>query len=791
VALAAGLMAPGGPLAANNAQVAGLDLGEWRRRLDEAEERVLAGEFRQGIEVLQKVVEFGQERLLVLEAPEGAENAVEGVAARAPEGVVRLGPARPAANAPGVNPRAAGGVPSGAVYVPAAELARRRLAALPAEGLRVYRELYEARARRLLEASRRDEDAGELERVAELYPLTAAGVEARLALAQAEYAHGRFRRALGLLRELPADLEKLEDAPGPHPPAGAADPSPGRAELGQSAAFLSLAVFRALGDAGGYAAARQRYLELSSGGAAKAPAAAAEPVDARLADLELHLAAAAPLDCIPAPFPAQEASRADSTIRPARLPELEGGPGEYVLEWVNPHWARGTGIAPLEATYNAGHFPDETRHQIFFPALVEGGLPGPLAKQPAILVPGVFHLWMLELEGGKLAARVAKPAAPPQANTFQERSDSPLYVAVVDEDAIYVHGIQDLVVSKQYMRYQITMDIPTRGLAAYDRATGRPRWDTRALFMGSPEDPRPVSIVTPPLVCGERIYVGGVFQAGFYNAMAAALDARTGQAIWKRTLASNQVELTMFGEPAREPLATLLLEREGILYHVTQLGAVASLEARSGRVLWVTTYDAMAITPTLEPLPNLRDIVWGPAAPLFVDGVLYAAPRDSIYLYAWDTGLRSAPESRPGRVLAKHYNVGGKMRDVLGYRQGRIYLSGPGGVQALETSRVGTGANFVRLDSSKLALGGRRAIGRAALAEQGVVFTSQEHLQLVDYDLGQVVDLTQHPFSEEPFLSQYGSGAGNVTLWKGRVIVTSRDLAASFVPRQRVPGREF
>ena len=67
----------------------------------------------------------------------------------------------------------------------------------------------------------------------------------------------------------------------------------------------------------------------------------------------------------------------------------------------------------------------------------------------------------------------------------------------------------------------------------------------------------------------------------------AALHPRTGRVLWRTHIASNQLELTMFGEPAREPFSGVIIENEGILYHVTQFGVVAALNAENGNLLWV------------------------------------------------------------------------------------------------------------------------------------------------------------------------------------------------------------
>ena len=219
---------------------------------------------------------------------------------------------------------------------------------------------------------------------------------------------------------------------------------------------------------------------------------------------------------------------------------------------------------------------------------------------------------------------------------------------------------------------------------------------------------------------------------------------------------------------------------------------MAALDAEDGSIRWLGTYDTISITPTMGPLPELRDTGWGANVPMLVDGVLYVAPRDSHSLYAFDTGLRAragaerqrAPQ--PGRILQRFLNLSGKLRDLVGYRGGRLYFTGPGGVVALDISSIPTGGRFTLFPARGGAGRSVAVLGKAAMTDRGIAFTTRTHLQLIDYGLSRVQNLTRGPFPR----SQYGKYPGNVCVRDGKVIVTSRDMISAFAPSQ-LTGEEF
>lgn len=734
-------------------QIAAIDGGRWTRRFEEAESAVAAGDHRRAVDLLREAVEFGVDRLVPLER--GGEDD-------------RLQSAN-------------------VVYITAAEAARRLIAALPPEGLEIYRRAEEPRARALFARAALDDDSTLLERVARLYHSTPSGIRARSRLADHYFSRGWIRRSLNLLRGLL--VAPIDDGGGDV--RTAEDMIAGVSR--QSVQLRLLTALRVLGETDLYVAEKKRFLA--------DPRVRGDIVFAmRIAGVESWVPAGERLRVVLAPTTGGR-SFVD------RLPRLAGESGEYVVEWNSPFWSGSrNGIVPTRELHRASFMADRSRFLVFRPEFTDR----------EIYLCGVFHLWTLDLATGSLLNRTAKPAISGPAYEYLEQGDSPVYAATYHDGVVYGRTISHLVQRRQYMNYTITEFLPTRALFAADASTHRILWDTSRFHVGSAEDPKFISVVTPPMIRDGRAFVGGVFRAGLFSSVVACLDTSTGRPLWQTHLVSNQMELTMFGEPAREPFAAVLVEDEGIIYHVTQIGAVAALEARDGRILWLATYDAIATRPTVGPIPELRDIVWGTNSPLIVDGVLYVAPRDSHSFYGFDTGLRCVPSSRSrkpgvatatdtigGRILQSHLNANGKLRDVLGFREGNIYFSGPGGIHALDISLTPSGVMRRVVSTSgsrplprqdrrrpagrRASAGQARVVGRAALSDRGIVFSSHRDLRLVDYDLGEIVTLTETAFPD----SRYGEYAGNVTLWKGKILLTSRDLLSSFVPRRELPGDDL
>lgn len=188
----------------------------------------------------------------------------------------------------------------------------------------------------------------------------------------------------------------------------------------------------------------------------------------------------------------------------------------------------------------------------------------------------------------------------------------------------------------------------------------------------APRDPHgALELPCPPIAEDGRIYASAFAIEGFVDCHVAAFDGRTGRPIWSTWLASGQVEQTMFGEQACEPLCVPVALADGTVYHSTSFGAVAALDADTGRTRWITEYEQVEVRAPKGYHPDRRPIVWENNAPVVDGGVVVATPLDSDHVYAFD----AATGKRLWEAAARR-GTGGDMRYVVGVHDGRLVLGG-------------------------------------------------------------------------------------------------------------------
>jgi len=617
-------------------------------------------------------------------------------------------------------------------YRRVSDLARFLLSRISEESRAVYRARYEPAASRLvstLSAGFGIEwlDREALERIALRFPLTLSGREARELLGDLEFEDARVERAAIWFAQLSDELA-LE--------------SPRDDQLLSRLRTKLLLAVRLRGDERRYAHERSEVLAAIESG---------EQREAFLATLEgLERATAfggtgpagdgtgpAGDGTGPAADVAVSVQRGSSSPKAVvQLPSRWGGelPGGNLsssppvstmpdlpieTSWQTLSWRNTVVVRSLyndpRHDFGSGRFGRAiVRRWIDFPFV-------PVVDGNDVFLSGVFRLFRFDVRPGtgKLLAQLPKPTPGYLAGRFKESSDSPVYATTLwgrdrdwtlDNGEVAVdaglpgsiavtHSISTGVRRDHYMGYDITSEIVTRSLVAYDRTTGRQLWKTEDLRrvrrtdpFGPNQIPVEVSYSSPPVVRGSRVYAGGWKQRGYVNSLVRALDLYTGKMIWETPIGSSQMEQTMFGELAREPFASFLTEEDGVLYYQSNLGIVAALDVESGNVLWTTTYDSLQPEPTLSRTPILRDLVWGTNPPLLLDHMLIVTPRDSTLVLAIDTGRGPQGADRAGEVLWYHDNSRGFLRDFLGHHQGWLYFTGVGGVEALDiSSRTASG----------------------------------------------------------------------------------------------------
>ncbi|MGE4620101.1 MAG: PQQ-binding-like beta-propeller repeat protein [Planctomycetota bacterium] len=311
-----------------------------------------------------------------------------------------------------------------------------------------------------------------------------------------------------------------------------------------------------------------------------------------------------------------------------------------------------------------------------------------------------------DLRTGKLISDISlRPGAP----YFEEQDVATRLWSVSDNDVLLSSYVARASRREDYLGFDIQVSLPWRGIKCWDLAgTGRLRWDTGARDLAD-DMLRTTSFNSAPVVQGDRVWALGWRKSGYIDVSLWCLDANTGEQIWSRPIVGNQVELTMFGEPAREPILGSILVRDGVVYCCSNLGAVAALRAWDGEVLWVLEYDRESQrTYRGRYRPQRRSSVWAPNPLVLKDGTLFVTPLDSDQLYAINAKNGNVTAQLSGKGLGPY---------MLGTTEGRLVLFGD-----LLTTMLAS--DIGREGFWKQSLSRSPGLGRPALVKDGVVYVS-------------------------------------------------------------------
>ena len=685
--------------------------GEWTSRLVEALGAVEAGNYSMAARVLQELVisdEGGMIRMPVLSTRLAELKAMlasdSGKHAPLPAPRARVVPVRPGQFGRPSQFSAPRGTKEWGRYLSVSRAATLVLGRLPEAGLARYRELYGEAAGELLREYEETGSPRVLQQICRLYGLTESGLFARELNADLAFESGRFKAAWVDYRSVLADRAR-----------GAVKPGTLMRLVEKSLVCLKHAGSREL-----FSHEKARLDKLVRGVAEKAHGLYLELLK-KLDKVAFQGGLPASAGRAPASYWGGELPGGATSPRlgAGGFPDLPGGPMEISWISLDDELRKTVAVADdLDPLLNNSFF----RGQLIQPKGIDYPFV-PLVRKNSVFVSGVYSIY--EIDGrpgvGKLLRTIEKPTPAGLRGRYREQSDSSIYsVTLWDRgldgaadrfsglgelpgEILLSHYIAGFSRRRHYMGYDITVSIPTRSLAAFDGASGDLLWRTEDLrasvqkdIYGPNEIPAEISYSSPALVRDGLVFAGGWKQDGYINSLLRALDLKTGKTVWEATVSSSQMEQTMFGELGREPFASFLLEEDGVLYYLTNLGAVAAIESRSGRVLWVTAYDDIKPPPTMGRIPRLRELYWGLNSPLLLGNVLIVAPRDSQYLLAIDTGKGPAGPGREGEILWAYDNSGGDLRDLLGAHNGRLYFSGRDGIFALDITALNAAGELIR-----------------------------------------------------------------------------------------------
>jgi outer membrane protein assembly factor BamB len=269
----------------------------------------------------------------------------------------------------------------------------------------------------------------------------------------------------------------------------------------------------------------------------------------------------------------------------------------------------------------------------------------------------------------------------------------------------------------------ITYYLPMRRLVAIDLESGEVLWSHENHALAGNKDAellREMTIVSAPLVRGDRLYVGATLSRGTFHNRLVAFDRRTGKLLYDTRLSNGQQELNLFGRQLQEAAGTPVAESDGVLYYGTNQGVIAAVDALLGTPLWATTYRVVPIPSTylwFEAPRRWPRFDNGP--PLIVGDLVIVAPTDGFHLMALDRNTGAVVWQ--SRNFVGDRNFGFRPRVLQAADAERVYVSGDAGVAALwlrdgPNRRAGTTAWMQPFEGEEGDKGG----GRGFLARNGL-----------------------------------------------------------------------
>jgi tetratricopeptide (TPR) repeat protein len=526
------------------------------------------------------------------------------------------------------------------LYRPVRRLCQELLAALPPQGIALYREKHEAAARALFEQGLRARDVHALERVFERYFVTVSAALALNAAGDVQMHQARYRGAIQTWRTL---LEVY--------------PAAARTEItGLSDVAVSVKIVLCLMQLG----ERARAAELLESLQAQHPDATVRVMgelvrvaDLRRSELFAGAIAGAPRTTAPQPL------------------ALRAPVEDFVPVWEHRFFEPD----PYQAA-------QRTRSSQVF--MIEGQADGGAAPRPDFLSPGSsvafsdgevlfldhFRVRVGDLRTGMLRRESEGELGVPKPDASRARNRYALYdqVAqrVVEDEARYY-----AIVGRAHAGNPID-PLLRNDLVACDRTTMAQVWSSeewRSAGASAAGDYRDVTFLAAPTVFGQRLLVP-ILTRGIYALQC--VDATNGEPLFRAHLHHG-------GSPlARAPSAPVALHK-GIAYVLTNAGTVGAVDAFTGSTLWIRKYEREH--PLRPPTPGRRPN----AHAQLVAGTVYReiategfAPSD---LIAIEGRLIVAPAD--GSVLLCLDGASGEILWLLSRPYRSAYVLGHNGAQVL------------------------------------------------------------------------------------------------------------
>lgn len=323
--------------------------------------------------------------------------------------------------------------------------------------------------------------------------------------------------------------------------------------------------------------------------------------------------------------------------------------------------------------------------------------------------------------------------------------------------------------------FEVISKIPRRRLFGFSRQTGKLLWQHFDELDGPwTRKFRGQDSCGPPIIAGDVVYAPIQDRTGAIAFSIGAYDLQTGDLLWKRLVCSSQQDVNMFGNARMEFASSPLALQGGVIYGATNIGVAYAVDALSGRLRWITSYDVVYMPKARLHGQADRQVFFSNNAPVVANGVVCVTPLDSQYALGIDVDS--------GMVLwrlAYDATIGGienRVQWLCGAIDDEFIFSGAGVVaaKARPEGTFGTKAAFrqmVRPDQ----LGDRRQSrlpGRAAV--------SADHVWVPTRDRVLAFDRAGNPHEDHAIIGIDGYQPGNLMMVDG-VLTSVRNRSFDLV----------